>query len=164
MDTVSPARRSEIMAHIRSQNTGPEMIVRRFLYNAGLRYRLHDKNLSGKPDLVFPGRRLCLFVHGCFWHGCRKCADGTRKVKSRSAYWRTKIKSNRTRDRQQTRALQLSGWIVQVAWECDLNKPEFLAQLAATIRKRVVQPHQKRTKVTAQTSRAEPQRHRRQCI
>jgi DNA mismatch endonuclease (patch repair protein) len=160
MDTVSPAKRSEIMALIRSQNTGPEMIVRRFLHAAGLRYCLHSKNLSGKPDLVFPSRRLCVFVHGCFWHGCRKCADGTRKVKSRSAYWEMKIKSNHARDRRQTKALLSSGWAVLVIWECDVKKPTFLAKLVATIRKRAVQPYKKRTKVTEQTARTQFHRQR----
>src|ERR1700674_4838408 len=98
MDTVTPERRSAIMARIRSKDTAPELAVRRYLHAKGLRYRLHHAGLPGKPDLVFPARRVCVFIHGCFWHGCPHCIDGTRQVKSNSAYWSAKVAGHRARD------------------------------------------------------------------
>jgi DNA mismatch endonuclease, patch repair protein len=98
MDTVTPARRSEIMAAIRSKDTAPELAVRRYLHASGLRYRLHRHRLPGRPDLIFPGRRLCLFVHGCFWHGCPHCRHGAREVKSNTSYWSVKLARNKARD------------------------------------------------------------------
>ena len=95
MDRLTSEHRSENMRRIRSTDTEPEVKVRRFLHSQGLRYRLHDRKLAGKPDLVFPALRACVFVHGCFWHGCRKCIDGTRRVRSRTGYWGPKIENNR---------------------------------------------------------------------
>jgi DNA mismatch endonuclease (patch repair protein) len=121
------------MRRIRSRDTGPEMLVRRFMHGAGLRFRLHRADLPGRPDLVFPRSRVCVFVHGCFWHGCRKCVDGTRKVKSRTEFWRNKIEGNRTRHTRHARQLRLLGWRVRVVWECQLSQPQTLRKLAADI-------------------------------
>src|SRR5438874_1822671 len=98
------------MARIRSRDTGPEIKVRRFLHATGLRYRVHHPKLAGKPDLVFPARGLCVFVHGCFWHGCPRCIDGTRAVKSNADYWRAKVETNAARDRRNEEALRGAGW------------------------------------------------------
>lgn len=95
MDTVSAQRRSEIMSKIRSRDTKPELAVRRYLHSTGLRYRIHRRDLPGRPDIVFPSRKLCVFVHGCFWRGCPNCVDGTRTVKSNGAYGKIEFKSTR---------------------------------------------------------------------
>jgi DNA mismatch endonuclease (patch repair protein) len=130
VDKLTAQRRSENMRQIRSADTGPELTVRRFLHSQGLRYRLHDRRLPGRPDLVFPALRACLFVHGCFWHGCRKCIDGTRKVRSRTEYWREKIAGNQRRDAKRRKELRTLGWRVLVIWECELARPASLKQVA----------------------------------
>jgi DNA mismatch endonuclease (patch repair protein) len=134
MDTVTPARRSEIMAGIRSKDTVPELAVRRYLHAAGLRYRLRRSDLPGRPDLVFSARRVCIFVHGCFWHGCPHCIDGRREVKSNTAYWIPKIQTNRTRDKRNQRVLEDAGWKVLIIWECQSRDPSALESLAAAVR------------------------------
>jgi len=133
VDTLTTARRSENMRRIRSQDTSPELEVRRFLHRLGLRYRLHQRDLPGKPDLVFPALGACLFVHGCFWHSCSRCVDGTRRVKSQSRYWKAKIAGNRARDRRHVRSLVRAGWRVYVIWECELKKPGRLRAIATQL-------------------------------
>ena len=88
VDMVTPERRSEIMRRIRGKDTRPEMLVRRYLYAEGFRYRLHTKQLPGKPDLVLPKHRACVFVHGCFWHGCPHCGLADRLPKSNISHWK----------------------------------------------------------------------------
>jgi DNA mismatch endonuclease, patch repair protein len=121
MDKISPQARSRNMSRIRCQDTSPELAVRRALHRSGLRFRLHRRDLPGKPDLVFPARRACVFIHGCFWHGCPKCVDGTRRVKSNSPYWTAKIAGNRARDARHIGALREAGWNVFVIWECEIQ-------------------------------------------
>ncbi|MGE3342801.1 MAG: very short patch repair endonuclease [Vicinamibacterales bacterium] len=133
MDTLSPERRSSNMRQIKSKNTSPELEVRRYLHARGLRYQLHRRDLPGRPDLVLPAIQTCVFVHGCFWHGCRECVDGRRSVKSRSTYWKSKIAGNRSRDRRHVQALAKAGWEVRTIWECELRKPQTLAGLAASL-------------------------------
>jgi DNA mismatch endonuclease (patch repair protein) len=135
MDRLSPDRRSANMARIRSKDTAPEMAVRRFLHAAGLRYRLHRDRLPGKPDLVFPKWRICVFVHGCFWHGCRHCIDGTRRVKSNIDYWSGKVAENRARDARHKAALEEAGWTVFTIWECQVTTLAKLRNLAGRIRR-----------------------------
>ncbi|WP_296739705.1 very short patch repair endonuclease [Mesorhizobium sp.] len=132
MDKLSVERRSRNMAAIRSKDTKPELIVRRFLFSRGLRYRIHDASLAGKPDIVLPGRRIAIFVHGCFWHGCTKCVDGQRRVKSNSAYWFAKVDTNRVRDHRHRRALVRDGWKCLTIWECEVKK---ISKLEALLRK-----------------------------
>lgn len=134
IDVVSPERRSAIMAKIRSRNTAPELSVRRYLHSRGLRFRIHGRSLPGKPDLVFPSRKACVFVHGCFWHGCTKCVDGTRAVKSNVKFWREKILKNRARDASHKIALQREGWKVFTIWECETQSPALLKRLAARLK------------------------------
>ena len=129
MDKLTAQRRSENMRQIRGANTGPELTVRRFVHSQALRYRLHARHLPGRPDLVFPALRSCLFVHGCFWHGCEKCIDGTRKVRSRTDYWREKIAGNQRRDAKHRKELRALGWSVLVIWECELARPAPLRQV-----------------------------------
>lgn len=132
-DVHAPAVRSKNMRAIRARNTRPELQLRRSLHAAGLRYKLHDKNLPGAPDLVFPKHRAVVFVHGCFWHlhGCRY----SKMPSTRAAFWQEKLTLNRERDRRVCTELLDSGWRVGVVWECALRKSssdaEFVAELVA---------------------------------
>ncbi len=118
-DVVPPAVRSRMMAGIRGKDTKPEMLLRRGLHALGFRYRIHARDLPGKPDLVFPGRRAVLFAHGCFWHG-HDCALFV-WPKSRVEWWRAKIERNQGVDARAISALKASGWRVGVVWECALK-------------------------------------------
>ena len=121
-DHVSPERRSFIMSSVRSKDTKPELVVRRTLHRLGYRYRLHRRDLPGRPDLVFPGRKKAIFVHGCFWHG-HGCRWG-RLPKSRLDYWKPKIEANRKRDQKNLDDLRAAGWSVLVVWQCELKDLE----------------------------------------
>jgi DNA mismatch endonuclease, patch repair protein len=147
MDRLSTAQRSENMRRIRSMNTSPELSVRRFLHRAGFRYRLHPKSLPGKPDVVLPALRACVLIHGCFWHGCTKCVDGTRRVKSRSEYWTAKIRGNQDRDIKHIGALKSLGWKVYVLWECELRRPSAFTRLERSLSTRRVRLREGQTKV-----------------
>jgi DNA mismatch endonuclease (patch repair protein) len=109
-----PLTRSEVMARIRSKDTGPELILRRLLSANGWRFRLHYLTPGGKVDIAFPGKRIALQVDGCFWHGCP--AHGV-KPKTNKTFWQTKLEANRARDRRQARALRKSGWRLLRFWE-----------------------------------------------
>ncbi len=116
----SPEAQSRIMRAIRSKDTKPELLVRRIVHRMGFRYRLHRKDLPGKPDLVFNSRRKLIFVHGCFWHShdCPSCPDrGQPKVNQ--AYWLPKLQRNRERDKASLEALGALGWDVLVIWDCE---------------------------------------------
>jgi len=128
MDTVSVAERSAIMSRVRSKDTRPEMTVRRLVHSAGFRYRLHVANLPGRPDLVFPGRKKVIFVHGCFWHLHDGCGGG-RVPKSRTDFWLTKLHSNQVRDERNVRELTAAGWDVLVLWECEIHDPALLEKI-----------------------------------
>ena len=118
MDHVDKNTRSEIMAKVKSKDTGPEMQVRRSIHRAGFRFRLHRTDLPGSPDLLFPRHKIALFVHGCFWHahGCKK----SRIPKSNVSFWSDKIRRNVSRDQQVRNRLELLGWKWRVIWQCDL--------------------------------------------
>lgn len=148
-DSLSAHARSENMRRIRSKDTSPELRVRRYLHSAGLRYVLHKRGLPGKPDLVFPSRRVCVFVHGCFWHGCARCVDGTRAVKSNAAYWQNKVRRNKERDIQNFTALRDKGWRVISIWECEVTVTSRLSHLLNEIRNA---PIQQRRPQISQTS------------
>jgi DNA mismatch endonuclease, patch repair protein len=121
VDTLTPAERSERMSRIRSQNTKPELWVRRLLHAAGFRFRLHRKDLPGRPDLVLPKYRAVVFVQGCFWHA-HHCQKG-RIPGTRGDFWKAKFEGNKERDARNTRALRAAGWRVFTIWECELAKP-----------------------------------------
>ncbi len=108
-----------MMAGIRSKDTQPEMMVRKALHARGFRYRLHDRRLPGRPDLVFPQHQAVIFVHGCFWHG-HDC-HLFRWPGTRDEWWREKITRNRENDARHTEALSASGWRSGVVWECALK-------------------------------------------
>jgi len=126
VDSLSPKERSEIMARVRSKNTRPELRVRNLVYALGYRYRLHDRNLPGCPDLVFRLRRKVIFVHGCFWHRHARCALA-RLPKSRLDFWIPKLEGNKVRDQRNKRALARRGWKVLTIWECQLGNPTRLS-------------------------------------
>lgn len=107
------------MSRVRDKNTKPELLVRRFLHGQGFRYRLHVKDLPGKPDLVLPKYKTVIFVHGCFWHGHENCKKAA-LPQTRTEWWQNKIGSNKANDIKHSAALQKAGWTVLVVWECDL--------------------------------------------
>ena len=119
-DVYPPEKRSAVMRQVKGKDTTPEMAVRKVLTALGARYRLHRKDLPGSPDIVLPGRRLAVFVHGCFWHG-HDCARGARVPKANRDYWVAKVDRNRARDVRNREALEASGWRVETVWECDLK-------------------------------------------
>lgn len=125
MDVHTPEQRSRNMAAIRSKNTKPELIVRRLLCEMGLRYRLHRTDLAGKPDIVMPGRKVAIFVHGCFFH-MHKCRYGRVVPKTNAEFWQTKRSSNAARDKRNSRQLRELGWVVFTFWECETKNPEKL--------------------------------------
>ena len=133
-DIISPERRSALMARIKSRDTRPELRVRRMAHAMGLRFRLHRKDLPGTPDLVFPGRRIALFVHGCFWHrhpGCPKAYE----PKSRVDFWQGKFRDNVARDEKAAAGLAAAGWKPVIIWECETEDPDTLEKI---IRERII--------------------------
>ena len=132
-DVFDPEKRSAVMRRVKGRDTGPEKTVRRLLTALGARYRLHRKDLPGKPDIVMAGRRLAIFVHGCFWHG-HDCARGARVPKANRDYWLGKVGRNRERDFASRAALEASGWRVETIWECDLkDEAALIARLAGML-------------------------------
>ena len=127
VDHISPERRSWLMSRVKAKHTSPELRVRRAAHRIGLRFRLHP-NLPGKPDLVFPRRRIAVFVHGCFWHRHDNCQKAS-LPKSRTEYWSDKFRQNVARDRRNTAALEQMGWKVIVIWECETKDDERLASI-----------------------------------
>lgn len=126
-DTRTPAQRSRIMKSVGTANTGPEIVVRRALHKLGYRFRLHSKDLPGRPDIVLPRFRTAIFVHGCFWHG-HKCPKG-RPPKSRKEYWIPKILGNKARDRRNMKTLDVLGWKHVIVWECETRDITLLRRL-----------------------------------
>ena len=127
-DVFTPEQRSAVMRRVRGRDTTPELQVRRMLWRLGARYRLHRKDLPGKPDIVLPGRKLAIFVHGCFWHG-HNCARGSRVPKANRDYWLGKVAKNRARDVETRAKLEATGWRVLVVWECGLKDETGLLEL-----------------------------------
>lgn len=119
-DTLDPEQRHRTMSHIRAKNTTPELVVRRFLHGLGFRFRLHVKELPGKPDLVLPQYRTIILVHGCFWHGHQSCKY-FRYPKTNLEYWQPKIQKNIARDCLSQIQLEEAGWTVLIVWECELK-------------------------------------------
>lgn len=127
VDTVTAQVRSRIMAQVKSKDTKPELAVRRLLHGLGYRYRLHRKDLPGKPDLVFPARHKAVFIHGCFWHSHAGC-ERARLPSSNKDYWHAKLRRNRERDERNLILLQQEGWKPFVMWECELADLEAIAR------------------------------------
>ena len=129
-DIVDPSTRSKIMASICGKNTKPELRIRRGLHQLGMRFRLHRRDLPGRPDLVFPKHRAVLFVHGCFWHRHNSCRLAY-IPSSNSEKWAEKFKANVERDRAQVTSLMEDGWRVFVIWECAIRVKDVSELLAA---------------------------------
>lgn len=132
-DIVDPATRSRMMSAIRGKDTCPEMLVRRYLHACGIRFRLHSRQLPGRPDIVLPRFRTVVFVHGCFWHrhpGCHLASTPA----TRAEFWAAKFSRNVERDRENASALTAMGWQVLTIWECETRDPLLLDQLFWRIR------------------------------
>lgn len=131
MDKISAERRSANMRAIRSKNTGPEIAVRKALRAAGFAgYRLHRKDLPGRPDIAFIARKKAIFVHGCFWHG-HDCREGVRRPRSSIGYWGPKIEGNRSRDARHLAALEAQSWAVLTLWACEIDDPRLADRLVS---------------------------------
>ena len=113
------------MRQVRQRNTAPELTVRKLLSIKGYRYRTHRRDLPGSPDIVFPGRRKAIFVHGCFWHGHKNCRRAS-LPRTRFAYWQNRIVKNRERDLRSIAILKQANWSVLVVWECETKDPRTL--------------------------------------
>lgn len=130
MDKLDPKRRSANMRAIRAKDTKPELVVRRALRQAGFTgYRLHRRDLPGKPDIAFIGRKKAILVHGCFWHG-HDCREGLRRPRARQEYWLPKISGNQIRDERHQANLRAQGWSILVVWECETCDPALSQRLA----------------------------------
>lgn len=124
-DVFSRAKRSWIMSRVKNRDTAPELLVRLCIHNMGYRFRLHRKDLPGKPDIVLPRHNKLVFVHGCFWHGHRNCKRSKRPA-TRKRYWNAKIDGNIARYRKQQRKLRRMDWKVLTVWECETRSLEKL--------------------------------------
>jgi DNA mismatch endonuclease (patch repair protein) len=134
-DVYPPEKRSAVMRRVKGKDTSPELAVRKALTRLAARYRLHRKDLPGKPDIVLPGGKLALFVHGCFWHG-HDCARGARVPKQNRDYWVGKVARNRARDAKSRDALAALGWRVETIWECELkDEASLTTRLMALMKK-----------------------------
>jgi DNA mismatch endonuclease, patch repair protein len=139
VDIVTSAKRSEMMAGIKGKNTKPEILVRKLLHGQGFRFRLHNTNLPGRPDIVLAKYKTAIFVHGCFWHGHENCSI-FRLPKSRTEFWRHKIGANRARDVTAKELLEAQGWKVIYVWECALKgksrqpQADFYNQISSAIK------------------------------
>ena len=131
-DVVDASTRSRMMSGIRGQNTKPEILVRSLLHRQGFRFRLHVSNLPSKPDIVLPRYRVVIFVHGCFWHG-HDC-NLFKWPKSNAEFWRTKLESNRVRDKRDIALLLQLGWRVLIIWECAIQSQHH-TQVEAMLKK-----------------------------
>lgn len=125
MDVLTPEQRRRTMAAVKSKNTRPELIVRQLLHAAGYRFRLHRKDLPGKPDIVLPKYRTVIFVHGCFWHQHKQCKAAARPT-SRQEYWQVKLDRNIERDAANQAQLREMGWQVLTVWECEIKPTDSL--------------------------------------
>lgn len=123
-DVHTPEQRHKNMAAIHSSSTKPELKLRRALWSQGFRYRINEKDLPGKPDIVLPKYRTVVFVHGCFWHGHKGCKYYT-VPKTNTEFWTAKVTRNQQRDQEVWRQLEAKGWAVIIVWECELKKYRF---------------------------------------
>lgn len=128
----APLNRSQIMARVRSRNTRPELMVRKALYAAGFRYQVNRRQMPGSPDIVFPGHRLAVFIHGCFWHqhvGCPR----SKMPKANREFWQHKLTCNVVRDNANKLILEQMGWKVLIVWECAIKGPGALEKIVIDV-------------------------------
>ena len=130
-DVMTPSQRHRNMAAIHSSSTGPELVLRHALWHRGFRYRVNDKRLPGKPDIVLPKYKTVIFVHGCFWHGHKDCKNYT-IPKTNTEFWTAKIARNQQRDQETWRQVEAKGWSVIIVWECELKKDRQQETVEAT--------------------------------
>jgi DNA mismatch endonuclease (patch repair protein) len=122
VDVLTKEQRSFNMSQIRDKNTKPEIIIRSMVHRMGFRFRLHDKSLPGKPDIVLPRHKKVIFVHGCFWH-LHNCKYGRVKPATNADFWQAKRLSNKLRDKRNLAKLRKIGWKILIIWECQLKTP-----------------------------------------
>jgi len=122
-DVFSKEKRSWIMSSVRGRDTKPEILVRSFVHRMGFRFRIHRRDLPGNPDIVLPRHGKVIFVHGCFWHGHKRCQRSKRPTTNKG-FWNKKLDENIERDKRFQRKLRLMGWKVLVLWQCEVRKPE----------------------------------------
>ena len=134
VDRLTKERRSWNMGRIRGKHTAPEMVVRSMLHQMGFRFRLHGKNLPGRPDIVLPKYKAVIFVNGCFWHRHRRCRNCTTPTNNR-AFWVKKLEGNVSRDILHRRVLRQLGWRVVVVWECETEKTKVTERLQRRLAK-----------------------------
>jgi DNA mismatch endonuclease, patch repair protein len=120
MDVFSKEKRSQIMSHVSGKNTKPELIVRSLLHHMGYRFRLHRKNLPGKPDIILPKYKKVIFIHGCFWHGHKNCPRSKRPTTNKE-FWHKKIDRNIHHDKEIVSNLKESGWDILIVWTCEIK-------------------------------------------
>lgn len=120
MDRLSPEQRRKTMQAVKGKNTSPEVLVRQYLHRQGYRFRLHRKDLPGKPDIVLPKYKTVIFINGCFWHRHQGCKHATMPA-SNIDYWEKKFKRTQERDKSQYRQLEELGWKVYIVWECEVK-------------------------------------------
>lgn len=125
MDKISAEKRSWNMSHIRSKDTVPEEIVRKYMFSKGFRYRKNDSRLPGKPDIVLPKYKTVIFINGCFWHRHKDCKNSV-MPKTNTAFWEEKLNRNVARDRNNYQKLENLGWKIIVIWECQLENRKLL--------------------------------------
>ena len=135
-DTVSKEKRSEIMSHVTGKETKPEIMVRKYLFARGLRYRKNVKQLPGTPDIVFPKYKTAVFVNGCFWHGHKGCKY-SQLPSTNIEYWEKKIADNLERDERKTRELEKLGYRILIVWQCQL-KPNIKIETLETLYHNIV--------------------------
>ena len=138
-DIISKEKRSLNMAAIKGKDTKPEMIVRKYLFSKGLRFRVHVKKLAGSPDIVLPKYKIVIFVNGCFWHGHDGCKYSN-LPKSNEFFWEQKIRRNKARDIANKYVLQTEGWHVIRIWECEINKVKDREKILETLYKQIITP------------------------
>lgn len=133
-DVHNKQTRSYNMSQIKSGNTKPELLVRKFLHASGFRYKLHDKTLPGKPDIVLPRYKTIIFIHGCFWHGHANCKY-FKIPQTRTAWWLQKINTNKANDAKSVKALKKDGWKIITIWECRLKPARIEKTLSSLLNK-----------------------------
>lgn len=131
-DIYSKTKRSKIMSKISGKDTKPEILVRKFLFSKGFRFRINDKRYSGKPDIVLPKHKTAIFIHGCFWHG-HSCKRG-KLPETNKGFWENKINNTKVRDKRSKRELETLGWRVITIWQCEINtRLKFLSRMKDVI-------------------------------
>ena len=145
MDIWDKKKRSEVMSKIRAINTKPEKLLRKALFQRGFRYRINYKKLSGKPDIVLPKYRTVVFVHGCFWHGHKKCSSKDSHIpKTNTSFWTEKIKRNTERDTKNIIQITSMGWKVLTIWDCEIqqkNIESVIEKIISVMQEKVCQYH-----------------------